>query len=507
MTVTLLLFAACADFKLGGNTDARAALENVEPGTLRLDVSPADDALGLLPQSFILAPDDYRAAKQIEHALSATVIVEGQLSAEVLQGWVAASSSSGPLSALVSAERPGLSQGGAVTTDEEGRFRLALPGAQPYNITVKPVDSTQTPLVVYENLGVGTGLTIEDVISGGAPRYGRVTADGDAPAGGVALHLVRTDTGSRSATFYSDINGWYLARVEAGQAYELVVEGTTEPKEGPIPTQNLPVTVEDAEGAQFDVGVGARVAVSVNLIAERDAERDADRRVPNPRARATSESLDLGSLVVEFEGQDNGVLTLTLTPGTWTVEILPGDSPSEAVPALSPYVYEGLEVKKDRNLGTVTLKDPVRLTGVVRDATDDHAPAAGVAVTAIATGYGGYASTTLTDSDGRYALEVPRTTLRIEATPAQPDMGAYTFDWTDTSDGSVSLDIDLPSGTSLSGILLSDGTPVPYAEVLVYDHAEGLLVARTLTGADGTYSVRVDVDADGGTDTAGDTGP
>jgi hypothetical protein len=135
-------------------------------------------------------------------------------------------------------------------------------------------------------------------------------------------------------------------------------------------------------------------------------------------------------------------------------------------------------------------------------------PAAGVSITAHATGYGGYTFSTVTDAQGRYALQVPRTELRVEATPADPRLGAFTHVHADLRSGGAELDLDLPSGTSLTGTLTAEGQPVPNAHVLVYDHVDDILLARTLTGADGSYAVRVDVPlAAGEQDTGGDTGP
>lgn len=501
----LLMTLGCADFNLDGAKFGGPLEGEVEPGTLRLDISPSDDALGLLPQSLILAPSDYLDVEApLANELSSTVWVEGVLTAEVLQGWTASSSASGPLAATVSAERPSLRQGGAVATDEEGTFSLALPGSQPYTLTITPAEATATPLLAFANRNVGEGVRIDEDVAPGAPLYGRVTDDNGARVGGVAMHLVRLDTGGRTSTFESDASGWYVARVEPGFAYELVVEGSTEAVGGPIPTLTLPIEVEDEEGAQLDVGVGSRRSFSVELTA---ADADGN-RLSHPRARATSEALPLGSLQVEFEGQGDGLLNLSLPEGTWTIEVIPSDSPSDSEPTLSPFVVSGLAVTEDQKLGVVTLAAPALLQGVVRDATEEHAVAAGVAVSAVSEGFGGYTFTTITDEDGRYELSVPRTDLRVEATPGRASLGAYTREWVDVSADRETLDFDLPAGTALSGILTAEGQVVPYAQVLVYDHVAGLLLARTLSDADGHYSVNVELpETDDESDTAGDTGP
>jgi hypothetical protein len=505
IVAALLLFAGC----IGGTFDTAVGTGRpsemdgmVEPGTLRLDVSPADDALGLLPQSFILAPADYVEVDQVTRELSPTVSLSGTLTADTLQGWGIAASASGPLAATVSAQRTSLRQGGAASTDENGQFAFSLPGAQPYSITITPSDATQTPLTVFANRNVEQGMQLDELISAGAPLYGRVADSAGARAGRVAMHLERDDTGARSATFYSDSEGWYVARAEPGYAYTLVVEGSADAPGGPIPTLRLPVTIEGAEGAALDVDVGTRAGVSLRF----HVEEEDGTRVSHPRARATSESLELGTLEVEVEGQDNGELTFTLPPGTWTIEVIPGQDR----PDLSPWVMEGVEVQagEDVDLGRQVLEPSVRLYGVVYDASEAHQPAAGVSLTALATGYGGYTFSTVTDAQGRYALQVPRTELRVEATPADPRLGAFTYVHADLQSGGAELDLDLPSGTLLTGTLTAEGQPVPNAHVLVYDHVNGILLARTLTGADGSYAVRVDVRlAAGEQDTGGDTGP
>jgi hypothetical protein len=502
LAALFLTLAACseADFGVATRGDGGGAADgDVEPGTLRLDVSPADDALGLLPQSFILPPEDYLLTDgQLEHALDATVLVDGLLTAETVQGWAA--SGVGPLEATVTAQRASLRQGGATSVDEDGRFSMALPGSQPYSLTITPRDATQTPLVVFTNRNVGQGLSIEEVIGAGAPVYGRVTDDSGARVAGVALHLTRTDTDIRGATFYSDEAGWFVARAEPGYAHALVVEGDADALGGPIPTLEVPFLVESEDGAEVNVDVGARQGFSIRF---RVAEEDGT-RVSRPRARATSESLALGHLEVEVEGQDNGEISFLLPGGDWRLEVIPSDGK----PTLSPRVLTGLTVDGDADLGSMTLARPVTLSGIVRDATEEHSPAGGVAVTAISAGYGGFTFSGVTDASGAYELSVPRTAFRVEATPSGPDLGAYTYAYTDLQDGGADVDIVLPAGTELRGVLRSDGALVPFAQVLVYDHVEGLLLARTLTGADGSYAVRVDVpDWSGGSDTGGDTGP
>ncbi len=476
-----------------------------EPGTLRLDISPPDDELGLLPQSLILAPEDYLdRADPISNELSATVWVEGLLTAEVLQGWATSGSTSGPLAATVSAERASLRQGGAVATDEDGAFSLALPGFQPYALSIIPDDATATPLMAFPNRDVGGGIQIDQAIAPGAPVYGRVTDDTGSRVAGVEMRLVRLDSGVRTSSFESDAQGWFIARAEPGFDYELVVEGTTAAAGGPYPTLQFPFSVEDDNGAEVDVNLGSRDSFNVELTAA-----DADgKRLSNPRARATSEALALGSLQVEFEGQDDGLLNLSLPPGTWTIEVIPSDNPREGDPALTPYVVTGLVVDEDRRLGVVTLEAPTVLSGVIRDATADQAPAAGVAVTAVSEGFGGYTFGTVTDADGRYELAVPQGEHRLEVTPGSAELGAYTHESVVVDGETQTFDVNLPAGTALTGVLSSEGQTVAFAQVLVYDHVEGVLLARTLSGADGSYAVNIDLPLeDEDVDEDADTGP
>ncbi|MSQ00681.1 MAG: hypothetical protein EXR71_02180 [Myxococcales bacterium] len=497
--VAILLGACSSDGSLKSLTDATPE-DAIAPGTLRVDVRPGADELALLPQSFLLKPGTYEDVV-VDHELHGTVVVSGTLTAEIMQGFAVASSDQRPLDGLVRASRAGLLQGGAAETDAEGAFSFSLPGSQPYALEIIPNDATTSPLVYVSSQPVDQGLQLaETVIGMGAPVYGRVTdADGNRVPR-AALHIRRADVDARSATFTTDEQGWYVARVEPGYSYVIETEGGNGGDALPYPVVAAEFLVEDKQGAAVNLDVGVRSAVTVQGRFTDPEGND----LHSPRVRATSSALATGSLVVEKAGDSDGRVILDLLPGTWTLEVWPVIEEA----GLTPWVLRDYAIDAPEDLGRQALAAAVVLSGTIFDANGDALP--GATVTATELGAGGYNYSTTSGADGGYELTVPRTALRLQAVPSSSDSGAYAHTAVDLSDAGsdAEADLDLMPGTVLSGVALLDGAPVPFALVDVYDHAQGLLLGTTVTDADGAYKVRVDVrdveTADEGDD--GDTG-
>ncbi|GDX80177.1 hypothetical protein LBMAG42_19880 [Deltaproteobacteria bacterium] len=503
------LLAGCTGFDFkdaaeGGTPEDPA----IAPGTLRIDMRPASDALELLPQSFLLAPGTYEDV-QVAHELSASSTIFGTFNAESMQGLgAAAASASGPLDAVIRAGRAGLLQGGAANTDEEGSVSFTVPGNQAYSVEIIPNDASRSPMIVLGNATVDGDLDLSQTVEAGAPVYGRVTDAAGVRLADTELRLRRTDLDVSSATFTTDKNGWFIARVEPGYEYALATVGDGDAVGGPIASVEQVFTVEGADGAEVNLDVGERDSFVLSARAV-DAGGDP---IPNPHVRATSTSLETGSLVLEFEAQSDGKITLELLPGTWTIEVWPSTEQAELTPWVATFtVTVSDDVDDSDDIGDITLNPPTRLSGTVTRPNGEGAE--GVSVTAREVGFGGYSFNTTTDADGNYTLDVPRSPLRVQAIPAIAASGAYTnqaFDLTE-ADSTEAFDIPLVTGALLSGVATLNGEPVPFALVEIYDHAEELLLARTLTDADGAYTVRIDLpeseaDLEGAEDSGDDTG-
>lgn len=511
------LLAGCTGSFENTFKDSAPEDEPIPPGTLRIDMRPASDALELLPQSFLLAPGTYEGV-EVAHELSASSTIFGIFNAESMQGLgAAAASASGPLDAVIRAGRTGLLQGGAANTDAEGSVSFTVPGNQAYSVEIIPNDPARSPMIVLANSAVDGDLDLTQTVEAGAPVYGRVTDAAGTRLADTTLRLRRTDLDVASATFTTDKNGWFIARVEPGYEYALATVGDGDAVGGPIASVEQVFTVEGADGAEVNLDVGERDSFVLSARAV-DAGGDP---IPNPHVRATSTSLETGSLVLEFEAQSDGKITLELLPGTWTIEVWPSTEQAELTPWVATFtVTVSDDVDDGDDIGDITLNPPTRMSGTVT--RPNGAGAEGVSVTAREVGFGGYSFSATTDSEGNYSLDVPRTPLMVQAIPAIAASGAYSNEALDLTSAASTEGFDIPlvTGLLLTGVATLNGEPVPFALVEIYDHAEEVLLARTLTDADGAYTVRIDLpeseaDLEGsedtgedtGADTGGDTGP
>lgn len=518
MSALLVSLLACGNFSPDNSLagDMPMDSDDIPPGTLKIDIRPAASESGLLPQSFILAPGSYEDV-ELGHTMSPTATIRGTLLATTVQGWSsAAASATLPLQAVVRATHGNLLQGGVATTDETGSLDLPVPANQMYALEILPASATESPFVylvdqnVLADNSAGVGLDLSTTLSAGAPVYGRVTDSASENVALASLHLCRADVPVCSATFTTDKNGWFVARVDPGYDYVLVTEGEVRAEKDvslAIPEIAVPFTVEagDVSGVEVDVNVGDRTTQRVSMRVQTDDGSPAR----YPHVRATSESLATGALVVEREGQDDGQVVLDLPAGTWTLEVWPNDADDPDVVAradATPWVVEGLRIGADVDLPKVTLQAPTVLSGVV------HVPsgkrAAGVTVTAVEAGFGEFTFSTVTDDDGKWSMSVPRTDVRLTAVPLTSADGAYTHASLSLADAgeTTEVELDLVEGTPVTGVVTSQDGPVAFALVELYDYAADVLLARALTDADGAYSVRVDLPESDPGDTGADTG-
>jgi hypothetical protein len=326
------------------------------------------------------------------------------------------------------------------------------------------------------------------------------------------LHIRRTDVDVQSATFLTDDQGWFVARVAPGYSYAVETEGVVR-SDAAIPSVSAEFTLEagDTDGVEVNLDVGDRVTRTVKL----DVLDPEGEGLLHPHVRAVSQSIPVGSLTTEVGGQTDGQVTINLVPGTWTVEVWPSDDADDNKPEdhtnLTPWtetlVVPG-GVDADYNAGSITLDAPTRLSGTVLGA--GGAPAAGATLSVTEVGFGGFTFTAVTDAEGRYSVSVPRMPLELAVLPSAAEDGAFFHASIDLSDAAADTtqDVTLVAGTELKGEAQSAGQPVPFALVEVYDYAREVLLARTITDESGSYSVRIDLpetdDGQGGGDA--DTG-
>lgn len=479
------------------------------PGLLRVDVIPASDDLGLLPQSFEVEPRDYRDRA---YDLASTVSVTGELSALTYTGWgVAPPATSVPLEATVSATLPDALQAGAgsssVGDDDIARFSFQVPAGDGYLAAIVPADATSSPFSVFPSVRLDQDQDWSQQLDPGAPVSGRVVDASGNPVARVSLELVRADVDVSSAPFVTDDEGWFLARVVPG--YDYVLRSVAERWAGaPRPAVELPFTVADASGAELELDLGALETAQVSgLVLDEAGDEPGELTI---RVRAESLAGSDGGFEYSQTQQGTGYVAIDLLPGRYTVELIPAYGSG-----LTPRVVDLELPDGGADLGEIRLDGSSTFAGEVRTAGGNAV--VGATVTVQETAFDEYAWNTTTDSDGSWTIAgLPSLPMEVTVTPQNPDAGAVSRTYQDP--GSLAV-ISLAEGELVSGVVSTRGVVVPYAFVEVRDAASLEVVGRAVTDSEGNFSLRIDpallrpdddsgLDTDsGGTDSdAGDTG-
>lgn len=484
------LLAGCSMGKddATGAFDTAMEMDDVTPGTLRLDVYPPA-GVGepqLLPQSHRIEPDAYEDARL---ELYPTVTFSGVVSADVARSWaVGVPTTEETVAATISAWVDGTRLGGSAESDDSGAFSLALPAYDdaPYLLALVPNDAALAPFHVEERM-FEASVDADVHLGVGIPVYGRVTdADGLGVAGVPMRLRATTDAGVevRSAAFVTDTTGWYVGRVESVGSYVIEVEGGVL-LDGDVtrvvPTVEVEVQVEDAtNGASAYISLGTLTIASVEGAAL-DPDGDA---INDALVRFTSTALDsgVGSLTIETTvGRDN--FFTYLLPGLYDVTIVPPYG-TDASPTTLPDV----EIRGRTTLGNRTLSALSALNGEVRDATG--APLADVVVAAKQVGFDHYVYTAKTDAEGNFWMEAPDGEYEATFTPPPGTAGALTLAELVTGTG---ITVELDPGTPLSGHLDFEDAPVAWAWIDVVDEASGMLVGQGTTDASGDFRLQIQV--------------
>ncbi len=506
--VALTMFGCSGDAFPMAATDERIGAD-VPNGTVRADIFPSGGPQNLLPQSFVLVPNGsvYADASLV---LAPTATLSGTLTGEVIHGWGGAPTTPeaviGSLDAIIDENHL---QGAAtrVAIDENGdaTFSLSVPEAPDYAVRIVPADATATPFSLALTAVTGDA-DWSQVIAPGAPLYGRVTDRNGNHLAGVPLRIRRADGTIVSSAFTTDSTGWYVARVLPG--YDYVIQTVSDAGTGGllVAAVDVAVTVEDENGAEASVDVGGVADV---LLSGRILDDVSGEPVSQASVHAVSTSLVDSSGVVDLSVtiQDDGNFAVHLLPGVYTLEIVPPSNRRTATPARLTGVVIGAD---GLPIGDIRLDGPRGLAGQVYTEAGD--PAAKATINATQQGGGGFVFSTTTDDEGKYAFaELPDSAFDLEISPFNPDSGAVEHQ--DISAGQTSADVMLRAGVDVTGTVYDpDGVGVAYALVELRDYVTKKLLARTLSGEEGVFRVRIDPDAmvpdtdDTGSDTGGDTG-
>lgn len=326
----------------------------------------------------------------------------------------------------------------------------------------------------------------------GVPIYGFVTVGGD-PMVGARLHVVSAD-GISSTTAWTDETGYYQLRVQPG-TWTVVCEGRDNGRDPTMTRRDLDVS-----------DVGAALDVPFPPIEVGGLQGSVDDAEGGPAegatVRVTSEALTGFDLLDGWEASwssdipvtEDGFFYSVILPGQYTIEVLPPSTDRGA--QLSPTRKEHQTMDAGYNpQPSIALLPLVTLEGTVVGQNGNPLESAHVLCSEQGFDHRGYEA--YSGPAGRFSVAVPNVPLTCEVTPPSADQrhpsGRFPVD--PSAGGAVEL--QLPDGQLVSGVVTLDGVEESFAVVEVRD-AAGQVLGAGLTGKDGSFAIRVDLRAAAG---------
>jgi hypothetical protein len=479
-----LLTVGCAEYGMSKNdldSGAQAPREDtVVNDYLRVDLYPSDQTPDLLPETHILDEE----WEGLTLPMSSPVTVSGEVWGYDATPYfdISVPGSSTPIEARISVYQPGtiMSAGASTRADEDGAFQLRLPRASDYTFSVVPVEPTQLPFLVEQGLSFDHDQLDQLIeLDYGAPIYGYVRNSSGLPLSTLEVELWVRDpaTGTVGPSTTPDEDGFYQLRALPGASYQVVMAGAAGEL---VPTTSQDVLVESEVGAELDFDIGVIQAVGVNgqVLSTGSAE------VESAIVRFTSLEL------TDFPGGELSLDDITNSRGEYRVQLLPGRYMAEFIapasiglsPAQATLVVDGQGDGDDYDVYLEEL-------GVVESQVlgPDGEPLAGVTVVATERGFDGYTYAATSDDSGRFQLMVPAVKLQFVLTPPE---GEASVTYIEVPVEEFPAIIMLDEGQAISGAVVHDDEPVPFALVEVRD-SEDQLYATTLTDELGEFQVRV----------------
>jgi hypothetical protein len=484
---------AMSEDAAAGDTGVMADAEGASNPRFLLQIEPpaALDDEAWLPQTF----GPFADGDGFELALTAPVRARGRVRAEVLQPWSVAPLPTREID--VSGEMY-LTQDAApwsppvrVILDAEGAWEAdLLPGT--WRAAVRP---DRADVAAGEVLWVWTeDGEVSATLDAGVALWGRLLDADGAPVAGAAVYAEEAPPESpfgaperpsaATATGWTDAEGWYLLRVQAGDRGWRVITTGADPR---LPSLRSGWIRVPPEGARTDLAypVPADARLSLRLT---DAGGSPLADLP---LRLVSRSLDgyaadTATFEVELSSDSRGAVLTQLPAGIYDAEVLPG--PDREV---SGWRVSGLVVGAETRLGDVALPPLVPKSGFVTDS--GGVGLAGASVQIVETSSAPRSWDATSDGSGAYRVDVPGTAFDLAVRPPgdRPDLAAV---HTRQILGELPFSVALRPGEPVSGTVLSpepDARPVAYAVVRCLDEA-GEVYGYGLTDADGRFTLRVD---------------
>jgi len=461
---------------------------------LRLDVVPtempidADAAATVLPQSVPLsAPlrvgDGARDLGAVE--LVDPVIVAGfALGVEVFPlrpvADLPGEAEALPVSGEVRLLHQTALQSYRASLQDDGSFDLrAVPEAD-YQLAIVP-DTPSLP-VTFLPLDARTDQDALDIdIGSGSSVYGFVTVAG-APVAQASVVLERD--GVVSAAGVTNSEGFYEVRAQPGT---YAVRSLGRPDELDPVLELAELVVDEQVGARHDVAYPTDTRVLVEGRVQ--ATDGALARTVTVRFTASTLSgleTQKASYVTDVPTDDS--FLIRMPPGIYDVEVLP--PAVEGGIDYTPFALQDLVLDEDADIGLIELAPLRSIDATVSDAQQQLVP--GVAVACREEGFDRRSWTTVTNAEGRFALDLPQAPVLCALTPPveRSDVALTRRTFNPADNASPSL--ELATGQSVTGRVLRDGEGEGFVVVELRDASEALL-GSALTDEDGEYSMKVDL--------------
>lgn len=496
LTLALVSLSACAEYdmvnaqyeRFDGEDDTAEGWD--DHTTLRVDVHPdqVDADEPLLSQSFwVPLVDGDLDSGPVDLPLAEPVFVSGYVTAYEVSPWSGADlpGQDEAVQAQVAIRQALSAQSQVIDSDPEtGWFGLRVVPDEGYTVAVSP-DSTSFPAALLE-VDILDDLDLDLDLGQGVPIYGRVTHDDGSPMELASVYAV-TD-GLQTARAQTDAEGWYVIQVQEGLDWSVVCLGGADLRDPTLTSEPMRVS-GDYQRYDFAYGDLDMVTVSGRVVDAGGLPAEV------ALVRLVAESLDGypegTTLEREVSTGSNGNFDITVVPGTWTIEVMPGESQlaSEDI-TRSPVALESVHVVDDLSLGRIDLPLFTTLSGIVTD-TDDL-PVAGAVIRFTEVGFDQTTWSVHTSEDGTFSTEVPQVELDVTLTPPSDRvhdlaMTRLTLDPTQVAEPNLRLQ----RGQRLRGTALGpDRQALPWALVEVRS-AEEVLLAVTVTDDQGQFDVGV----------------
>lgn len=487
LALLLSLIAGCSDAKIGaedaaldtGYSDGDGTAADLVP--LRLDIYPSDAGPELRPQSWQVEVADGWQGIDVE--LEAPINLVGTVTgyAATPPSAITVPGEQVPVIANVALFQQGSIAGAATSSTADGAFRLQITPGSDYRLSVIPLDPIALPFAVVSDLSLSRSgaLDVDALDLGyGLPVYGLVTSSAGVPVSRTEVSLTDPETGISGPSTETDADGYYQLRSEPG-AWTLNVVGQASKA---IPSVTREIEVDPVSGVREDIDLGEIASVSFGCqIVDEEGEPVSDVTV---RLTATALEDDEWSLVRETNPDQNGDVLVKLLPGTYTAEFIPSYDTG-----LSPQSMEltvgssGLELQSG-----VVLTALEMLSGRVFGPSDQ--PLANVAISAVELGFDHQVYSGSSDGNGSFSLLVPSVPMELTFTPSSSDVAIHHTDYDPDTD--TLRRVTLSEGRLVTGTLLVDGEPAPYAVVEIHNAEDDTLLGKTLSGEDGSFAARVE---------------